>query len=229
MTNNTDSVAVNIIKKIILEIAGPKYGKSKFLKKINRRGNLLDVGCGNNSPYKIKTKCPKIHYTGIDIGDYNQNKPNLADSYITAKPENFAETIENLPELFDTVISSHNLEHCNNREKALNAMIKVLKSGGYLYLSFPTEASVNFPGYRNGCLNYYDDPTHKYLPPDFFETINTLKENNMEIIFSSRSYKPVPLCMIGFFLEWKSKKDKETKLGTWAYWGFETIIWAKKK
>jgi len=167
-------------------------------------------------------------YTGIDIGDYNQTKPNLADNYIVVEPEKFAEAIENLPELFDGVISSHNLEHCNARNRTLDAMIKVLKPGGYLYLSFPTEESIDFPCTRNGTLNYYDDPTHKDKPPVFDEIIKTIHANGMEVVFASKSYKPFFFYLIGFLLEWKSKKDKEVKIWTWAYWGFETIIWAKK-
>jgi ubiquinone/menaquinone biosynthesis C-methylase UbiE len=97
---------------------------------------LLDVGCGNNSPYDIKKEYPDIIYTGIDVGDYNQTKLNIVDNYIIVKPEYFSRAIENIPELFDTVISSHNLEHCNNRDKTLDAMIKVLKLGGYLYCHF---------------------------------------------------------------------------------------------
>ena len=217
-----------IPKKIILKITEPKYCKQKFLKTINHNGKLLDVGCGNNSPYTIKTKYPNIIYTGIDVGEYNQTKPNLADNYIVVEPENFAEAIAKMSELFDTVISSHNLEHCNDREKTLDAMIKVLKPRGYLFLSFPTEKSVNFPGFRSGCLNYYDDTTHKLSPPDFDKVIQALKENNMEIIFSSKSYKPLLLYFIGFLMEYKSKKDKKVKIGTWAYWGFEAIIWARK-
>jgi SAM-dependent methyltransferase len=218
-----------IPKKIILKIVQPKYHKSMFLRIINHNGNLLDVGCGNDSPYYIKTKYPDIKYTGIDVGDYNQTKPNLADNYIVVKPEEFSETIANLPELFDTVISSHNLEHCNDREKTLDAMVKVLSPGGYLYLSFPTEESINFPGPRKGTLNYYDDLTHKDKPPKYDKIISALKTNNMQIVFAKKSYKPFFLYLIGFFLEWKSKRDKEVKNWTWAYWGFETIIWAKKK
>ena len=218
-----------IPQKIIWKIIEPKYYKSKFLKIINQNGKLLDVGCGNNSPYYIKTKCPNIIYTGIDVGDYNQRKPNLADNYIIVNPECFAEAIANIPELFDTVISSHNLEHCNDREKTLDAMIKKLKPGGYMYLSFPTEESVNFPGPRKGTLNYYDDSTHKDKPPNYEETISKLEANNMQILFASKSYKPFFLYIIGFLTEWKSKKDKEVKIWTWAYWGFETIIWAMKK
>lgn len=217
------------IKKIIRKIVEPKYCKSSFLKKINHNGKLLDVGCGNNSSYSIKSQYPNIHYTGIDVGDYNQTKPNMADNYIITEPEKFADTIANIPELFDTVISSHNLEHCNDRNKCLDAMIKVLKNGGYLYLSFPTEKSINFPGPRNGCLNYYDDGTHKDIPPDFDKVITVLKNNNMEIIFSSKSYKPFFMFLIGALYERKSKKEKQTKVGTWAFWGFEAIIWAKKK
>ena len=243
MLNITNFVGINVLlvcllflaayykipKKIIIKIVTPKYYKSEFLKKINHNGKLLDVGCGNDSPYYIKTKYPDIIYTGIDVGDYNQTKPNLADNYIVVKPGEFSEAIANMPELFDTVISSHNLEHCNDREKTLEAMIKVLKPGGYLFLSFPTEESVNFPGPRKGTLNYYDDKTHRDKPPEYDKIISKLKENNMEILFASKSYKPFLLYLIGFFLEWKSKKDKEVKIWTWAYWGFETIIWTKKK
>jgi SAM-dependent methyltransferase len=216
------------LKYIIREIVGPKYCKSNFLKKINHNGKLLDVGCGNNSSYFIKSKYPNINYTGIDVSNYNQTKPNMADNYMIVEPNEFAEAIANIPESFDTVISSHNLEHCNDRNKTLDAIIKVLKKGGYLYLSFPTEKSVNFPGFRNGCLNYYDDKTHKDAPPDFDKVITILKNNNIEIIFSSRSYKPIFMFLIGALNERRSKKDKETKIGTWAYWGFEAIIWAKK-
>jgi 2-polyprenyl-3-methyl-5-hydroxy-6-metoxy-1,4-benzoquinol methylase len=218
-----------IPKKIIWKIIEPKYDRSNFLKIINHEGRLLDVGCGNNSPYNIKMECPQIMYTGIDVGDYNQTKPNLADNYIVVEPDKFADTIANMPETFDTVISSHNLEHCNDRDKTLDAMIKALKPGGYLFLSFPTEKSVNFPDPRKGTLNYYDDSTHKDKPPDYDKTMETLKAKNMEILFASKSYKPILLYLIGFFLEEKSKRDKEVKNGTWAYWGFETIIWAKKK
>jgi ubiquinone/menaquinone biosynthesis C-methylase UbiE len=187
----------------------------------------LDVGCGNNSPYNIKKEYPDLIYIGIDVGDYNQTKPNLADNYIIVKPEDFSETIKNMPELFDAVISSHNLEHCNNRDKTLDAMIKVLKRGGYLFLSFPTEKSVNFPP-RKGTLNYYDDPSHKNIPPNYNKIISTLRKNNIQIVFARKSYKPLLSYLLGFFQEWKSKRDKEVKTWTWAYWGFETVIWAKK-
>jgi SAM-dependent methyltransferase len=226
-----------VLKKIIFphspididqEIVEPRYSRSSFHKIMDKKGSLLDVGCGNNSPYVMKTMFPDIYYTGIDVGDYNQTTPNLADEYIITKPDEFANTILNLDKKYDTVISSHNLEHCNDRDKTLIAMTKALKPGGYLFLQFPAEKSVNFPGPRKGCLNYYDDTSHKDTPPDFKRTIKQLKEAGMEILFSSKSYKPFRKYIIGALMERESKKDKEVKWATWAYWGFEAIIWAKK-
>ena len=211
------------------EIIEPPYGFFNFLKTINTKGLYLDVGCGNNSPLIIKSMFPDIYYVGIDVGDYNQTKSNPADEYIITDPDEFSDTIEKIDKKFDTVISSHNLEHCNDRTKTLAALIKALKPDGYLYLSFPAGKSILFPGPRIGCLNYYDDYTHKEKPPDFYKTIGQLKENGMEILFSSKSYKPSLMYIIGALTEWESKRDKEIKMGTWAYWGFETIIWAKKK
>jgi SAM-dependent methyltransferase len=216
---------ITVLKKII----APPRGKNGFLKIINKQGTLLDVGCGNNSPYFLKTNFPAIKYTGIDVGDYNQTKPILADNYIITSPENFADKILEMENKFDTVISSHNLEHCNDRNKTLFAMTKALKIEGYLYLSFPTERSVNFPR-RDGTLNYYDDPTHKDLPPNFTETVEKLKVNGMKILYANKSYKPFFYYICGMLLEMKSRREKKIyhPHPIWAYYGFEAIIWAQK-
>jgi SAM-dependent methyltransferase len=225
---------VNLIKKIIKRIARPPRNRESFLMnmikymKMGGGGALLDVGCGNNSPFIIKSILPDIFYTGIDIQSYNQTKPNLADRYIMVNPELFAETIASMENCFDIVISSHNLEHCDKRWETLDAMIKSLKSGGFLYIAFPCGNSITFPS-RALCLNYFDDTTHKENPPEYNFVIERLKRNNMDILFSSKSYKPIIMYLIGFFFESLSKKQKRTSYGTWQYWGFETIIWAKKK
>jgi SAM-dependent methyltransferase len=221
---------INNFKKLSFnKMIIPPHGREKFLQIINQKGKLLDVGCGNNSPYYFKSWFPYLIYTGIDIGDYNQTSPILTDNYIITSPETYSDKIMEFENEFDTVNCSHNLEHCNDRNKTLEAIIKALKSGGYLYLSFPSEKSTNFPGPRAGCLNYYDDSSHKDVPPKFNEIIERLKNGGMKIIFSSKSYKPFFMYFIGLKNENKSKKEKRVKNGTWAYWGFETIIWAIKK
>ena len=211
-------------------------GRTAFLLKYFKNGNaILDCGCGNNCSHIIKSICPSSHYTGIDVCDYDQSLHGSADKYIAAKPETFTDKIMEMPDSFDIVISSHNLEHCDYREKTLTAICSALRAGGFLYLSFPAENSVNFPC-RKGTLNYYDDKTHKDLPPDYKKTIEMLKANNMEIIYAVKSHKPVLFFILGAIIEPVSGMLKRLLSpwalfgrATWSYYGFESIIWAKKK
>ena len=85
-------------------------GKHAFLRQLPAHARILDVGCGNNSPFVVKTILPLCHYTGVDIGDHNQTKPNVADEYLLTSPEDFARRISLFVACFDAVISAHNLE-----------------------------------------------------------------------------------------------------------------------
>jgi hypothetical protein len=53
-------------------------GKVEFLSLLPDDAVILDVGCGNNSPYRVKRIIPNSNYTGIDVGDHEQKKPNRA-------------------------------------------------------------------------------------------------------------------------------------------------------
>jgi len=211
------------------KIMAPKYGYYSFFKSINPKGNLLDVGCGSSCSY-IKDVLPDINYVALDIISYNPSLHDAADKYIQSMPENFVETIESMEGYYDTVFSLHNLEHCNDRAKTTAAMAKALKINGKMCLIFPSERSVHFPN-RRGTLNYYDDKEHQLQPPNFDETIRILENNKMTIIYKNGAYKPIVPYFIGLILEPFSALRKEVKFGsygTWAYWGFEAVIWAKK-
>ena len=96
-----------------------------------------------------------------------------------------------------------------------------------MYLSFPCQESAQFPG-RYGTLNYYDDSSHRESPPDFGRVISDLHRERLRILYAATRYQP-PLDWIhGLKNEEESTKAKELKPGTWAYWGFETVIWAEK-
>ncbi|HUO53720.1 MAG TPA: methyltransferase domain-containing protein [Rhodoblastus sp.] len=205
-----------------------RWGKQSFFEQLPRAGTLLDVGCGNNSPSWTKQHLPEWRYVGLDIGDYNQTEPNLADEYILTTPERFCDAIELHENSVDVVVSSHNLEHCFDRSRALLAMARSLRSNGRMYLSFPCHDSVDFPGFRDGCLNYYDDTSHRDEPPDFGSVISALTKEGLRIIYATTRYQPPLDWVYGLKNEAESAKEKQTKPGTWAYWGFETIIWAEK-
>ena len=65
-------------------------GKNSFFRCINANSDLLDVGCGNDSPYYVKMACPGIRYTGIDVGNHNHTKSIPSNSYIVVTPDRFA-------------------------------------------------------------------------------------------------------------------------------------------
>jgi SAM-dependent methyltransferase len=214
------------IKDLIIKKIRPN-GKIDFLSSLSNDASILDVGCGNNSPYRVKKVVPDCTYTGIDVADYNQTAPHNADRYIITSPEKFSLEIAKFSKEFDALISSHNIEHCDNRDETLAAMLKALKVGGKIFLSFPCEQSVRFPK-RGGTLNYYDDKTHKLSPPDFDALLLTLKDFDFEVIYANTRYKPKLLWLIGCILEPLSKFKNKNLLGTWEYYGFESIIIAKK-
>ena len=209
------------------------HGKEAFLHTVKNSADtkILDVGCGNGSPKYIKTIINKGYYVGIDVGDYYQTEETkkYADEYFLVKSELFVEKIEEYKETFDVVISSHNLEHCNEPEKVLYAMIRALKKGGRLYLAFPSEESQYFPDEgRRGCLNFYDDSSHQNVPN--WKKINTiLEKEGMRIVFRTKNNRPFLMRMIGELNEEKSKELKTVLLGTWEYYGFESILWCRKR
>lgn len=198
-------------------------GRVHFLSQLSKESRILDVGCGNNSPFQVKSVLPNSNYTGIDIGDYNQTKPNRADNYILTSPEMFADTVAKFDEVFDAVISSHNLEHCNDRYATFEAMLGATCVGGRIYLSFPSERSVDFPP-RAGTLNYFDDPTHKGQPPEFDRLLALAKQRGFETLFATPGNQSAAMRLLGWVSEPISRLRKRVLRGTWEYYGFEAII-----
>lgn len=205
-------------------------GKQAFVLKLKKKAKVLDVGCGNNSPWVIKHWRPDIYYIGIDVGDYNNTKDSLeyADEYICSDAERFAQSIYDIKGKMDAVISSHNIEHCNHPVETLNAMCRKLKNGGMLFLSFPSEKSTGFPKGRSGTLNFYDDPTHVWMP-EYKNILKILRKNRMDIVFSRSQYRPPYYFAWGGVLEPVSRIKRKVMRGTWAFWGFEAVIWARKR
>jgi SAM-dependent methyltransferase len=217
------------IKCGIYKRINPRH-KLCYIDSIVKNGKLFDIGCGNNSPYIVKTLRPDIYYVGLDIGVYNQTyvPSRYANEFILTEAARFHEKIAEYPDTFDCVISAHNLEHCDDYKKVTSAMLRSLKKGGTIFISFPSEESIRFP-HRKGTLNFNDDPTHKN-PIVYSSFVSLLKQNGMKILFSTKRYRPFILFIIGLLFEPFSRFfDKPAPAGgTWALYGFETIIIAQK-
>lgn len=206
----------------------PEWSKDSFLRSLQNNARILDVGCGNNSPRFTKDIVPSCYYIGLDVGDYNQGDDNPADEYVISSSEKFVSTIYKYADSVDAVISTHNIEHCDDRYGVVEAMAKSLNVGGKAYLSFPCADSVSFPN-RVGTLNYFDDGSHVGDPPDFGKVISILVESGLSIVFASSRFQPPIHWILGLGNEEQSAKDGDLKEGIWCYWGFESIIVAERK
>jgi ubiquinone/menaquinone biosynthesis C-methylase UbiE len=194
----------------------------------NQSGALLDVGCGNESSVFINSVNPKIEIHGIDVCDYNQSvkSKKLYAVYTIAPADEFDIYIKKIDGYFNYITSNHNIEHCNKPEKVFDAMIEKLMPGGMLFIASPSLSSTAFPS-RMGTLNFFDDSTHK-LPVDLLGLYER-RSSILELVFYSKSYRPLFWRIIGFLNETASRKRKKVQLGTWDYYGFEQIMWLKKK
>lgn len=216
-----------VYERLPRHVDRPDWGKEAFLRTLAPDCRIADIGCGNDSPAFTKSILPGCHYIGLDVGDYNQSSSGLAEEYVVVPPEAFRGAIEKLEGSLDALISAHNLEHCDDRAGTLDAMARALKPGRRAYVSFPSAATVAFPK-RKGTLNYHDDATHKGTPPDFGEVISALTRNGLRIVYAASRYQPPIRWLIGLETEADSARDRELKSETWAFWGFEAIIWAER-
>jgi SAM-dependent methyltransferase len=206
-----------------------RRGKQAFLKSLPPGARVLDVGCGNNSPRDAKVLRPDIVYAGLDVGDYNQQDSlRYADAYTVVAPADFAAAISAHAGTMDAVVSSHNLEHCDDPAGVLRAMAGALRPRGQLFLAFPCEASVGFPS-RLGCLNFHDDGSHQTVPR-WDTVVQTLSGNGIEVVYAARRYRPLLLATAGLLLEPLARwRGRNMPAGTtWALYGFESIIWARR-
>ena len=211
-------------KNLVRDLINP-YKIETFLRSLPCDSRILDIGCGNNSPMRVKSILPKSYYIGIDIQDYNQQTSSYADEYYVVEKLLFNNKIASFKNI-DVVISHHNLEHVDNREITFKVMRKCLKKKGLIYLVTPSERSIYFP-YRKGTLNYFDDITHKEKPIKFNWIVSELNKDNFQIIKALKEYKPFFYFIIGFIKEFT--KPKFTDFYAWCFYGFETIVIARKR
>ncbi len=153
---------------------------------------------------------------------------NLMDAYFVCSPDSFSDGILSLGGAFDAVVSSHNLEHCDSPVAVLEAMCRSVREGGLLYLAFPSEATVGFP-HREGCLSFHDDGSHRHLPK-FESVLGTLISRGFRVERQVRRNRGTMrvLWLLGALQEPWSRWRGRVLRGTWYFWGFESVIVARR-
>lgn len=201
-----------------------KITLKSFLGQFKDSIRILDIGCGNDSPLKIKQLVPDCYYVGVDIGYYNQSKESLiiADKLFIFEKASFFNEIEMLPYSFDVCVATHIIEHLPDPEDLFKAVSKVLAPNGKLFLTTPNFNSVNFPSSK-GTLNFYDDVTHVSMPVPFHKIFEFCSLYNLRITRYKPGNNSVLYKIIGLPFEIVRRILGRNIVTTWAFWGFEDV------
>jgi len=133
-----------------------------------KKGNALDIGCGNGDFLYQLGKKGKYNLHGIEI-DGNSAKRASAYSEIQLQVKPLEEN--DYPEgFFDVISMFHVFEHLTSPEQTLNTIQKITKKGGTAVFSFPNIASFQARYFKGNWL-HLDPPRHLFYfaPNDFVE------------------------------------------------------------
>lgn len=132
---------------------------------------ILDVGCGNHSPSLTRRYFPDCRYEGLDRQRWNHDEADDAamDRFFALDLDE-PEALADLPNAYyDVIFCSHVLEHLVRPVEVFCQLLTKLRPSGVIYVEVPSPRSVRFPPARHGwwgikgCLNFWDDPTHRSL------------------------------------------------------------------
>jgi SAM-dependent methyltransferase len=149
--------------------------------------HILDIGCGNGSPTVTKRWFPGCRYAGADIQRYNLSDADVAaidEFYQVSEDGTGYDAIPNAS--YDLVILNHVVEHMREPAPIVAQLCAKLRPGGYLWIAFPSERSLRLPHSVDETLNFYDDPTHIYLPK-VEEIVGILRARGVTVLHSGRS------------------------------------------
>lgn len=197
------------------------------------RPQILDVGCGNHSPTATKKWFPQSIYHGVDIvEDYNLNEADkqAMQRFIKVDPNGGGyDQIE--AGAYDLLVMNHVLEHMPNAMEILDVLLEKMRSGGVVFLAFPSERSLQLPSAR-GTLHFSDDPTHVFVP-SVREIANLLLAKGFTIVRAGQSKNPIRWWIGALILPVRLLQRALTghmsAKGLWYVLGFEASVIAVKK
>jgi SAM-dependent methyltransferase len=205
--------------------------KLKKIKKVfkNNEFRILDVGAGNHSATLAKKYFPNCKYYGIDISkDYNNDENDFQSMEIFWEKDLTKLEFSDIPNnFFDVILMTHIIEHLINGEFVLDALLKKVKSDGYIYLEYPSKRSIHFPSMKD-TLNFYDDSTHVRLYD--INVLNKIIESNGFSILKFGIRRDISnILAIPIRIIYNMIKKRYIPGGVfWDLLGFAEFIWAKK-
>jgi 2-polyprenyl-3-methyl-5-hydroxy-6-metoxy-1,4-benzoquinol methylase len=160
------------------------YKKNKLIEKVVKRyckkGNLLDIGCGDANLLLYFSK--SFNVFGIDISRYIVEEVKKAYPKIKIKVCDIEKDAIPFKEKFDVIFLWNIVEHLKNPEKVLKKIKSYLKKDGYVVIHLPT---INNIISKIEYILIWDlltkEKTHIYRP-SIKEFRNMLLSLNYEII-----------------------------------------------
>jgi ubiquinone/menaquinone biosynthesis C-methylase UbiE len=166
-----------------------------------KAGKFLDVGCGAGYAMQRAQEDTSSEAFGIDPDPMGHGVGRQGSNF-AVKAENiqkaFAEQIPFADSMFETVYSSHVLEHVNDEIKSLYEMSRVLKNDGVLIIGMPTASMAAI----NWATNLMFTTHHRFVNFFFSPFINTTKtsfkelfiphshnKKNSSLLFDLKAYK----------------------------------------
>lgn len=145
-----------------------------------KSGKFLDVGCGAGYAMQRAQEDTGSEAFGIDPDPMGHGVGREGSNF-KVKAENiqkaFAEAIPFNDGMFDTVYSSHVLEHVNDEIKSLQEMSRVLKNNGVLIIGMPTASMAAINWVTNAIFTTH----HRFVNFFFSPFINTTKTSFSEL------------------------------------------------
>lgn len=195
--------------------------------------HILDIGCGNGSPSLTKRWFPNCHYAGADVQRYNLSDADMAamDAYFSLGANGSG--YEAIPDAsFDFVILNHVIEHMAAPQPIIATLCTKLRPGGFIWIAFPSRRSLTLPHSVDETLNFYDDPTHIYLP-DLNEIAELVRANGVRVIHAGRSREGFLTTMadvlkLGKRVAKKLVTGKFSGRGMWYILGFEDHVFGAR-
>lgn len=194
--------------------------------------SVLDVGCGTHSASIIKKFLPHAKYYGLDKDTsylISEKDLSLMEKFYEIDLNN-TEALTQIPgNFFDIVFMNHVLEHIPNGEDVILNILPKVKTGGKVYIEFPSLHSDKLPSIGKGTLNFYDDPTHIRIY-NYKDVSSLLNKNGFEIINHGirRGWKRIlflPVYLLRSIISGEPIKSSHFYDIT----GFASFIFAKKK
>lgn len=209
----------------------PKFRFILTKKNFKNKYNILDIGCGGESPLQTKIVFPYSRYIGIDRDFKYHNSQKSIDIIDKKIKHDLNDSVDILEkkignEKFDIVIFNHTIEHTIKGLEILNTIIPKIKSNGCVYIEFPSTKSLSLPSMR-GTLNFCDDKTHLRVY-SIRELANNLLVNQCSIIKAGKRFNTFSIILIPFRIV-RCILFKKSPAGIfWDITGFADFIFAYK-